>query len=121
MLKLKSVLLISIMSVCIGLLINIGTSKLLSAKEQETKAQVYKQLDLLGRVFERIRDEYVEEVSAKELVEAAINGMLTSLDPHSSYLAPDDYDDMRTQTKGEFGGLGIEVTQEDGYVNVCIL
>ncbi len=118
MLKLKSVLLISIMSVCIGLLINIGTSKLLSAKEQETKAQVYKQLDLLGRVFERIRDEYVEEVSAKELVEAAINGMLTSLDPHSSYLAPDDYDDMRTQTKGEFGGLGIEVTQEDGYVKV---
>ena len=106
------------MSVCIGLLINTSTSRLLSAKEQENKAEVYKQLDLLGGVFERIRDEYVEEVSAKDLVEAAINGMLTSLDPHSSYLAPDDYDDMRTQTKGEFGGLGIEVTQEDGYVKV---
>ena len=88
------------------------------ANEQETKAEVYKQLDLFGKVFERIKNDYVEEVSTKELVESAINGMLTSLDPHSSYLAADDYDDMRTQTKGEFGGLGIEVTQEDGYVKV---
>ena len=83
MLKLKSVLLISLISICIGLLINTSNSKLLSAKEQESKAEVYKQLDLLGRVFERIRDEYVEEISTKALVEAAINGMLTSLDPHS--------------------------------------
>ena len=116
--KLKSFLSISIFSICVGILINTGTTKFLLAKEQESKAEVYKQLDLFGRVFERIRNEYVEEVSTKELVESAINGMLTSLDPHSSYLAADDYDDMRTQTKGEFGGLGIEVTQEDGYVKV---
>ena len=116
--KLKSFLSISIFSICAGILINTGTTKFLLANEQETKAEVYKQLDLFGKVFERIKNEYVEEVSTKELVESAINGMLTSLDPHSSYLAADDYDDMRTQTKGEFGGLGIEVTQEDGYVKV---
>ena len=56
--------------------------------------------------------------TSKKLIEAAINGMLTSLDPHSSYLPPDDFDDMRVQTRGEFGGLGIEVTQEDGFIKV---
>ncbi|MFO0513952.1 MAG: S41 family peptidase, partial [Rhodobacterales bacterium] len=65
-----------------------------------------------------IRGQYVEEVEPKDLIEAAINGMLTSLDPHSSYLPPDDFDDMQVQTRGEFGGLGIEVTQEDGFVKV---
>ncbi|MDE2648858.1 MAG: S41 family peptidase [Paracoccaceae bacterium] len=88
------------------------------AKEQESDTLIYEQLDLFGKVFERIREEYIEEVSTKDLVEAAINGMLTSLDPHSSYLAPDDFEDMRTQTKGEFGGLGIEVTQDEGYIKV---
>ena len=63
--------------------------------------------------------QYVEEVDEGKLIEAAINGMLTSLDPHSSYLAPDDaFDDMRVQTRGEFGGLGIEVTQEEGFIKV---
>ncbi|MEP3347002.1 MAG: S41 family peptidase [Litoreibacter sp.] len=87
---------------------------------QETKKQstVYEQLDLFGDIFERIRAQYVEDVDEADLIEAAINGMLTSLDPHSSYLPPKDFDDMRTQTSGEFGGLGIEVTQEDGYVKV---
>jgi len=75
-------------------------------------------LDLFGDIFDRIRAEYVEEVETKDLIEAAINGMLTSLDPHSSYLSPDDAADMRTQTRGEFGGLGIEVTQEEGFVKV---
>ncbi|SEL81964.1 S41 family peptidase [Roseivivax marinus] len=90
----------------------------LLAQESENQASVYEQLDLFGDIFERIRSQYVEEVDEKELVEAAINGMLTSLDPHSSYLSPDDAQDMRVQTRGEFGGLGIEVTQEDGFVKV---
>ena len=81
------------------------------AQEVQEERSVYEQLDLFGDIFERIRSGYVEEVSEKDLIESAINGMLTSLDPHSSYLAPDDFDDMRVQTKGEFGGLGIEVTQ----------
>jgi len=90
----------------------------LVAQETEKTGSVYEQLDLFGDIFERIRGQYVEEVEPKDLIEAAINGMLTSLDPHSSYLPPDDFDDMQVQTRGEFGGLGIEVTQEDGFVKV---
>ena len=90
----------------------------LLAQEVESKASVYEQLDLFGDIFERIRAQYVEEVESKELIEAAIDGMLTSLDPHSSYLSPDDAEQMRVQTRGEFGGLGIEVTQEEGFVKV---
>ena len=90
----------------------------LVAQEQARNASVYEQLDLFGDIFERIRAQYVEEVDEAELIEAAINGMLTSLDPHSSYLSPNDAADMRVQTRGEFGGLGIEVTQEDGFVRV---
>ena len=81
-------------------------------------ASTYESLDLFGDVFERTRSAYVEEVDEKELIEAAINGMLTSLDPHSSYLNPDNFTDMQDDTKGEFGGLGIEVTMEDGFVKV---
>ncbi len=76
-------------------------------------SSVYEQLDLFGDIFERIRGQYVEPVETEALVEAAINGMLTSLDPHSSYLSAKDFEDMQVQTKGEFGGLGIEVTQEE--------
>lgn len=90
----------------------------LLAQEGARSQSVYDQLDLFGDIFERIRSQYVEEVDEKDLIEAAINGMLTSLDPHSGYLAPDDAADMRVQTRGEFGGLGIEVTQEDGFVKV---
>jgi len=88
------------------------------AQEKAGTTSVYEQLDLFGDIFERIRAQYVEEVDEKELIEAAIDGMLTSLDPHSSYLSPDDAADMQVQTRGEFGGLGIEVTQEDGFVKV---
>jgi carboxyl-terminal processing protease len=88
------------------------------AQESDDTASVYQQLDLFGDIFERIRAGYVEEVDEKELIQAAINGMLSSLDPHSSYLPPDDFDDMRVQTRGAFGGLGIEVTQENGFVKV---
>lgn len=90
----------------------------LLAQENSQSANVYEQLDLFGDIFERIRAQYVEEVDAKDLIEAAIDGMLTSLDPHSSYLSPDDAAAMRVQTRGEFGGLGIEVTQEEGFVKV---
>ena len=82
------------------------------------KKTIYEQLDLFGDIFERIRSEYVEEVSSKDLIEAAIDGMLTSLDPHSSYLSADDAAKMRVQTRGEFGDLGIEVTQQEGFVKV---
>ncbi|KZY37605.1 peptidase S41 [Roseovarius sp. HI0049] len=90
----------------------------LLAQEAAKTTNVYEQLDLFGDIFERIRSQYVEEVDEGELIEAAINGMLTSLDPHSSYLSPNDAADMRVQTRGEFGGLGIEVTQEEGFVKV---
>jgi carboxyl-terminal processing protease len=90
----------------------------LLAQEAAKTENVYEQLDLFGDIFERIRAQYVEEVDSADLIEAAINGMLTSLDPHSSYLSPKDALKMREQTRGEFGGLGIEVTQEDGFVKV---
>ena len=81
-------------------------------------AETYRQLDLLGDVFERVRRDYVEEVSDSELIEAAIDGMLSSLDPHSKYLDPKSFKEVQIQTRGEFGGLGIEVTMEDGLVKV---
>ncbi|MDF1718386.1 MAG: S41 family peptidase [Antarcticimicrobium sp.] len=90
----------------------------LLAQESARNTNVYEQLDLFGDIFERIRSQYVEEVDEAELIEAAINGMLSSLDPHSSYLSPEDAAAMRVQTRGEFGGLGIEVTQEEGFVKV---
>ena len=85
---------------------------------KENKKETYEQLDLFGQVFDLIKSKYVEEVKSKELIEAAINGMLSSLDPHSGFLAPKSYDDMQVDTKGSFGGLGIEVTQQDGFVKV---
>jgi carboxyl-terminal processing protease len=89
----------------------------LMASENNVRT-TYEYLDLFGDIFERVRGVYVEEVNERELIENAINGMLTSLDPHSSYLPPDAFSDMKVQTKGEFGGLGIEVTMENGFVKV---
>ena len=81
-------------------------------------AETYKQLNLFGEVFERVRAEYVNDTSDNSLVESAINGMLTSLDPHSNYLNTKNFNDMKVQTRGEFGGLGIEVSMENGLVKV---
>ncbi|HEY0837103.1 MAG TPA: S41 family peptidase [Azospirillum sp.] len=81
-------------------------------------SETYRQLNLFGDVFERVRAEYVEQATDEQLVEAAINGMLTSLDPHSSYLNKKSFQDMQVQTRGEFGGLGIEVTMENGLIKV---
>lgn len=84
----------------------------------EEDKDVYKYLNLFGEAFEKIKNNYVEPVSSKELIESAIEGMLSSLDPHSSYLSDDELKELRVQTKGEFGGLGIEVTMENGFVKV---
>ena len=101
-----------------GVIVTTQVAGPLLAQENASKASVYEQLDLFGDIFERIRAQYVEEVDASDLIEAAIDGMLTSLDPHSSYLSPEDAAQMRIDTRGEFGGLGIEVTQEEGFVKV---
>ncbi len=94
-----------------------------SAKEKDTQndpnySETYRQLNLFGDVFERVRSEYVEDVDDKELIENALNGMLSELDPHSSYLSEERFNDMKVETRGEFGGLGIEVTMENGLVKV---
>ena len=88
------------------------------AAQENSYSETYKQLNLFGDVFERTRSQYVEEVEDKTLVENAINGMLSSLDPHSGYLNEESFNEMRVNTKGEFGGLGIEVTMENGFVKV---
>jgi len=85
---------------------------------QNNRQETYKQLNLFGDVFQRVQEQYVEEVTDKELIESAISGMLQSLDPHSSYLSPESYKDMQVKTKGTFGGLGIEITMEGGFVKV---
>ena len=94
------------------------THLLTSTTAVAASAETYRQLSLFGDVFERIRQDYVEQPEEARLIEAAINGMLTSLDPHSSYMDPQSFRDMQVQTRGEFGGLGIEVTMEDGLVKV---
>ena len=87
-------------------------------KADTNRQETYKQLNLFGDVFQRVQEQYVEEVTDKKLIESAISGMLQSLDPHSSYLSADSYKDMQVKTKGKFGGLGIEITMEDGVVKV---
>src|SRR3954471_10383696 len=84
----------------------------------KSNSDTYRQLNLFSEVFERVRADYVEEVTDEQLIEQAINGMLSSLDPHSSYLNQKNFRDMQVQTRGEFGGLGIEVTMENGVVKV---
>ena len=88
------------------------------ASSSANSAETYKQLNLFGDVFELVRNDYVDEVKDDTLVEGAINGMLTALDPHSNYLNSKNFNDMKVQTRGEFGGLGIEVSMESGLVKV---
>jgi carboxyl-terminal processing protease len=114
----KKIILAAFLGGTLGIFSAVKLAGPVLAENNTDKADVYEQLDLFGDIFDRIRSEYVEEVDAKELIEAAINGMLTSLDPHSGYLPPVDAEKMREQTRGEFGGLGIEVTQEEGFVKV---
>ncbi len=114
----KKILMVALAGTLAGSIATTQIAGPLIAEEAKNNASVYQQLDLFGDIFERIRSQYVEEVDEADLIEAAINGMLTSLDPHSSYLAPKDFEDMQVRTRGSFGGLGIEVTQEDGFVKV---
>lgn len=102
-----------------GAVVGFGQGRqFIAGKAVAAAADTYRQLNLFGDVFERIRSDYVEQPDDSKLVESAINGMLTSLDPHSSYMSPKSFKDMQVQTRGEFGGLGIEVTMEDGLVKV---
>ncbi|MEI3535049.1 MAG: S41 family peptidase [Alphaproteobacteria bacterium] len=96
----------------------ISTANVRAATSKDDDANTYELLNLFGEVMERAKLNYVEEVSDKKLIELAINGMLTSLDPHSSYLDADSFNYMSEQTKGKFGGLGIEVTMDNGLVKV---
>src|SRR5215472_3651606 len=96
-----------------------GVSVFPSAFAQDTgHAETYRLLTLFGDVFEKVRAEYVDPVNDQDLIENAINGMLTGLDPHSNYMNAKAFRDMQVQTRGEFGGLGIEVTQENGFIRV---
>ena len=101
------------LAIVLGLFVLQGPGHATAAGDDTWRA-----LDLFGDVFERLRSDYVEEVSDSDLIEAAIEGMLGSLDPHSSYYSPDAYAEAQVQTTGEFGGLGIEVTMENGFVKV---
>lgn len=85
---------------------------------ETANSETYKELDLFGQVFERVRADYVDKISDKKLIEAAINGMVSSLDPHSSYMDAKDYREMQVQVEGQFGGLGLEVTLENGVIKV---
>ena len=114
----KKTLLAGIGGTLAGILVTTQLAGPLLAQDAAKNASVYEQLDLFGNVFERVRQDYVTQVDDKKLIEAAINGMLTSLDPHSSFLSKNDYADMQTQTRGSFGGLGIEVGMEEGLVKV---
>jgi carboxyl-terminal processing protease len=99
----------------------VGVSALAFAvtnNQSAKKAEVFQQLDLFADILAKAQANYVTEFESSDAIEAAINGMLASLDPHSSYLDPDDFKDMQTQTSGEYGGLGIEVTAQDGFVKV---
>lgn len=111
--------------VLFGALLGAGTATMVShsdllssTRATAAPADTYRQLSLFGDVFEKIRTDYVEKPDDGKMIEAAINGMLTSLDPHSSYMDQKSFRDMQVQTRGEFGGLGIEVTMEDGLIKV---
>ncbi len=101
-----------------GAVVGVGAWQAFDAASAASNADTYKQLNLFGDVFDRIRGDYVEAPDEEKLIEAAISGMLASLDPHSSYMNAKRFEEMRVQTSGEFGGLGIEVTMENGAVKV---
>ena len=104
--------------VSIFLLLGLGYFSPLVLDVEAKNSETYRQLTLFGDVFQRVKEAYVEEVPDRDLVKSAINGMLANLDPHSSFMDDEDFEDMQVQTKGAFGGLGIEVTMEDGFVKV---
>jgi carboxyl-terminal processing protease len=112
------VILGAVAGAAVALLVTQPHGMLFGSAASAAASSTYQELDLFGDVFERVRADYVEKPDDKQLVESAINGMLSGLDPHSSYMDPKSFRDMQVQTRGEFGGLGIEVTMEDGLVKV---
>ena len=101
-----------------GLAVGVSAFAWPESKPVDSRAETYRQLDLFAEILARARADYVTEIDEAEAMEAAINGMLGSLDPHSSYLSAKDFEAMQVQTSGEYGGLGIEVTMEEGFVKV---
>src|SRR5919201_2926481 len=115
MMRKTSVILLSAATgAAVTLMITQPRAVLMGSTARAATSDTYKQLNLFGDVFERVRSDYVEQPDDGKLVEAAVNGMLASLDPHSSYMDAKSFTDMQVQTRGAFGGLGIEVMQEDG-------
>ncbi|MEA4837961.1 MAG: S41 family peptidase [Rhodospirillaceae bacterium] len=114
----RKVLITACTGACLALFAPVSVNAESGGQTPPINADTYRLLTLFGDVFEKTRSEYVEPVGDTELIEAALNGMLTSLDPHSGYLNAKSFRDMQVQTKGEFGGLGIEVTMENGWVKV---
>ena len=96
----------------------LGPGPAMAAEAKKNDTNTYQLLNLFGDVFERVRSDYVEAPTDQEMIEAAITGMLASLDPHSTYLNAKNFREMQVNTRGEFGGLGIRVTMENGYVKV---
>ena len=91
---------------------------LFNFESHSSEKDVYKKIDLFGEVLEKINKEYVDEINQSESMDSAINGLLQSLDPYSAYMSPEIFNEMQTETSGEFGGLGIEVSMESGVVKV---
>src|SRR5580658_2004037 len=116
--KTSLVLLGAVAGVAVTLVAVQPSRLLIGSSARAAQADTYRQLNLFGDIFERVRSHYVEKPDESKLVEGAINGMLNGLDPHSSYMDPKGFRDMQTQTTGQFGGLGIEVTMEDGLIKV---
>ena len=119
MMRKTSVILLSAATgAALTLMVTQPRAVLMGSSARAATSDTYRQLNLFGDVFERVRSDYVEKPDDSKLVESAISGMLTGLDPHSSYMDAKSFRDMQVQTRGEFGGLGIEVTMEDGLIKV---
>src|SRR5881396_1921215 len=116
--KTSMVLLSAATGAALTLFVTQPRSVLMGSSARAATSDTYRQLNLFGDVFERVRSDYVEKPDDTKLIESAISGMLTGLDPHSSYMDAKSFRDMQVQTRGEFGGLGIEVTMEDGLIKV---
>ena len=119
MMRKTSVILLSAATgAALTLLVTQPRAVFMGSSARAATSDTYRQLNLFGDVFERVRSDYVEKPDDSKLVESAISGMLAGLDPHSSYMDAKSFRDMQVQTRGEFGGLGIEVTMEDGLIKV---
>ena len=116
--KTSVILLSAVTGAALTLFVTQPRAVMLGSSARAATSDTYRQLNLFGDVFERVRSDYVEKPDDSKLVESAISGMLTGLDPHSSYMDAKSFRDMQVQTRGEFGGLGIEVTMENGLVRV---